>query len=38
MGLCNSPDIFQETISELMLSLDYVRAYIHDILVLTNSD
>jgi hypothetical protein len=24
MGLCNSPDIFQEKISELMLGLDYV--------------
>ena len=26
MGLCNSPDIFQEKISELMLGLEFVRA------------
>jgi hypothetical protein len=25
MGLCNSPDIFQEKMSELMDGLDYVR-------------
>jgi hypothetical protein len=37
MGLCNSPDIFQEKISELMLGLEFVRAYIDDILVLTHS-
>ena len=37
MGLCNSPDIFQEKISELMLCLTFVRAYIDDILVLTHS-
>jgi hypothetical protein len=34
MGLCNSPDIFQENISEIM----FVPAYIKDILVLTHSD
>jgi hypothetical protein len=37
-GLCNSSDIFQEKISELMLGLEFVRAYINDILVLTYSD
>ena len=37
MGLCNSPDIFQEKITELMLGLKFVRAYIDDILVLTHS-
>ena len=36
MGLCNSPDIFQEKMSTLMQDLDYVRAYIDDILVVTN--
>ena len=35
MGLCNSPDIFQEHMSELMLDLEYVRAYIDDLLVFT---
>jgi hypothetical protein len=37
MGLCNSPDIFQEKMSTtLMQDLDYVGAYIDDILVVTN--
>lgn len=36
MGLCNSPDIFQEKMSELMCGLDFVRAYIDDLLVLSN--
>ena len=35
MGLCNLPDIFQEKMNELFEGLDYVRAYIDDILVLT---
>ena len=38
MGLCNSPDIFQERMHELMSGLDFVRAYIDDILVMTTSD
>ena len=35
MGLCNSPDIFQEHMSELMCDLEYVRAYIDNLLVVT---
>ena len=35
MGLCNSPDIFQEKMSNLMMDLEYVRAYIDDLLVTT---
>jgi RNase H-like domain found in reverse transcriptase/Reverse transcriptase (RNA-dependent DNA polymerase)/Integrase zinc binding domain/Retroviral aspartyl protease len=35
MGLCNSPDIFQEKMSILMADLEYVRAYIDDLLILT---
>ena len=35
MGLCNSPDIFQEKMYNLMLELEYVRAYIDDLLVTT---
>ena len=35
MGLCNSPDIFQEKISTLMDGLEYVRAYIDDLLCIT---
>ena len=33
MGLCNSPDIFQERMFELFSDLEYVRAYIDDLLV-----
>ena len=36
MGLCNSPDIFQEKMSELFEGFDYVRAYIDDLLAITN--
>ena len=38
MGLCNSPDIFQEKMGTLMHDLEYVRAYIDDLLVLTSGD
>ena len=38
MGLCNSPDIFQEKMNELFDGLDYVRACIDDLLCLTKSD
>ena len=34
MGLCNSPDIFQEKMSELMEGLEFVRTYIDDLLCL----
>ena len=37
MGLCNSPDIFQEKMSELMSGLDFVRVYIDDLLCITTS-
>jgi hypothetical protein len=36
MGLCNSPDIFQEKMGELFYDLEYVRAYINDLLVINN--
>ena len=35
MGLSNSPDIFQEKMSELMTDLEFVRVYIDDLLCLT---
>ncbi len=35
MGLCNSPDIFQEKMNELFMGLDFVRAYIDDLLCIT---
>ena len=36
MGLLNSPDMFQEKMSTLMEELEYVRAYLDDLLVITN--
>ena len=35
MGIVNSPDIFQEKMQDLMSQLEYVRAYIDDLLVIT---
>jgi Reverse transcriptase (RNA-dependent DNA polymerase) len=35
MGLCNSPDIFQEKMSELMFGLEFARAYLDDFLVVS---
>ena len=35
MGLCNSPDIFQENMSELFVGLEKVRVYIDDLLHVT---
>ena len=35
MGLSNSPDIFQERMMEIMRDLDYVRAYIDDLLCIS---
>ena len=34
MGLCNSPDIFQEKMSDLMSGLEFARAYIDDLLII----
>ena len=38
MGLCNSPDIFQEKMTSLMSGLEFVRAYIDDLLCITKGD
>jgi hypothetical protein len=35
MGIAGSPDIFQGKISELMESLEYVRAYCYDLLCIS---
>ena len=35
MGLCNSPDIFQEKMSKLFIGIDTVRVYIDDLLHVT---
>jgi hypothetical protein len=37
MGLCNSPDIFQEQMFELFLDLEYISAYIDDLLMMSSS-
>ena len=37
MGLTGSPDIFQEKMSSLMESLEFVRVYIDDLLTITKS-
>ena len=38
MGLCNSPDIFQEHMSTLFGDLEYIRTYLDDLLCLTKED
>ena len=38
MGLCNSPDIFQEKVNNMFHGLEFVQAYIDDILCLTKGD
>ena len=35
MGLCNSPDIFKEKMGDLMEGLEFARAYIDDLLVVS---
>ena len=35
MGLCNSPDIFQEKMSELMEGLEFALTYLDDLLCIT---
>ena len=37
-GICNGPDIFQEKMAELFDGMEFVRAYIDDLLVLTKHD
>ena len=37
MGIAGSPDIFQGRMSKLMIALEYVKAYIDDLLVITKS-
>ena len=36
MGLCNSPDIFQENMNQFFEGFDYVTEYIDDLLVTAN--
>ena len=36
MGLCNSPDIFQEKMNKLFYGLNHVRTYTNDLLIICN--
>src|SRR6476620_11024905 len=38
MGLCNSPDIFQEKMSELMSGLEFAQAYLDNLLLITKGN
>ena len=38
MGLCNSPNIFQKKISKLMMGLDFARAFLDDLLLITKDN
>ena len=38
MGLCNSPNIFLEKMNELFNGLEYGRAYINDLLIISNGN
>ena len=38
MGLRNSPDIFQEKMSELMVGLEFAKAYLDDLLLISKGD
>ena len=38
MGLCVSPDVFQEKMSDLMVGLEFARAYIDDLLVVSKGN
>ena len=38
MGICNSPDIFQEKMNEMFRGLEFIRAYINDLLIITKGD
>ena len=38
MGLCNSPDIFQEKMNELFNGFEYIRACIDNLLIISNGN
>ena len=37
MGLCNSPNVFLEKMSDIMAGLEFVRAYINDLLIMLDA-
>ena len=38
MGICNSPEIFQEKMNKMFLGFEFIRSYISDLLIRTNGD
>ena len=36
MGLCNSPDMFQEKMNELFNCLEYIKTYIDDLFIISD--
>ena len=38
MGICNSPDIFQEKMNKNFRGFEFIRAYIDDLLIITKGD
>ena len=38
MGVSNSPDIFQGEMNEVFHGFEFIRAYIHDLLIITKGD
>ena len=38
MGVCNFPDIFQEKMNEMILRIEFIRACIDDLLIITKGN
>ena len=38
MGVCNSPDIYQENVKKMFHGFEFTRAYINDLLIITKGD
>ena len=38
MGVCNSPEIFQEKTNEMFRIIEFIRTYINDLLITTKGD
>ena len=38
MGKCNSPDIFQDDMNKMFRGIEFIRAYIDDLLIITQGD
>ena len=38
MGICNSPEIFQENMNEICCGFEFIIAYIYGLLIITKAD